>query len=44
MDNRFNEDRDQELVEFDAEMPQFDNEDIEFIVDDKFEEELEDEI
>jgi hypothetical protein len=46
MDNRINgnQDRDRELVEFDAEMPQLDNEDIEFIADDKLEEEIEEEI
>ena len=46
MDKRINEDRDrdQELVEFDAEMPQLDNEDIEFIPADRLEDEIEDEI
>jgi hypothetical protein len=48
MDKRIDQNRTQgqeeELVEFDAEMPQLEGDDVEFIADDKLEEEIEEEI
>lgn len=43
MDNRIDKQgtqQDQEIVEFDAEMPQVQNDDVEFVPDEKLEEEI----
>jgi hypothetical protein len=47
MDNRISrdeQDRDREVVEFAAEMPRFESDDLEFLGEDQYDEELADEI